>query len=158
MNKISAVTIRPARLTDTGAITELWRTLGWFAHINEEPQADTEARVARHLELCFADDSHMVLVAENGDGAFTGFVSVHWLPYLFLTGPEGYITELFVVESERGKGIGRTLLSEVAKRARDRGCSRLQLVTGKDRDSYKIYHKLGWKERPELADFVLHLV
>lgn len=157
MKKISDVTIRPARLTDTGAIAELWRALGWFPHINEESQADTEARIARHLELCFADDSHMVLVAENSDGAFAGFVSVHWLPYLFLTGPEGYITELFVVETERGKGIGRTLLSEVGKRAIERGCSRLQLVTGKDHDSYKIYHKLGWKERPELADFVLHL-
>lgn len=158
MKKNPNVTIRSARLADTGAIAELWRELRWFPHINEEPQADTEARIARHLELCFADDSHMVLVAENSDGAFTGFVSVHWLPYLFLNGPEGYITELFVVESERGKGIGRRLLDEVGKRARERGCSRLQLVTGKDRDSYKIYHKLGWKERPDLADFVLHLV
>jgi GNAT superfamily N-acetyltransferase len=157
MNKLSDVTVRPARLTDTSAIAELWRALRWFSHINEEPKSDTEGRIARQLELCFADDSHMVLVAENGDGAFTGFVSVHWLPYLFLTGPEGYVTELFVVESERGKGIGRRLLDEVSKRAIERGCSRLQLVTGKDRDSYKFYHKLGWKERPELADFVLHL-
>jgi GNAT superfamily N-acetyltransferase len=157
MKKLSDVTIRCARLADAGAIAELWRALGWFAHINEEPKAATEARIGRHLELCFADDSHLVLVAENSDGAFLGFVSVHWLPYLFLSGPEGYITELFVVESERGKGIGRMLLSEVGVRARERGCSRLQLVTGRDRDSYKVYHKLGWKERPELADFVLHL-
>jgi GNAT superfamily N-acetyltransferase len=158
MSKLSDVIIRPARLTDAGAIVELWRALGWFPHIDDEPRADTEARIAGHLELCFADDSHMVLVAENGGGAFAGFVSVHWLPYLFLAGPEGYITELFVVESERGKGIGSMLLSEVGERAKERGCSRLQLVTGKARDSYKFYHKLGWKERPELADFVLQSV
>ena len=157
MNTLSEVTIRSARLNDAGAIADVWRGLGWFPHIDDETQPGTEARISRHLELCFADDSHMVLVAENGGGAFAGFVSVHWLPYLFLAGPEGYITELFVVESERGKGIGRTLLSEVGKRAKERGCSRLQLVTGKAHDSYKIYHKLGWKERPELADFVLHL-
>ena len=30
------------------------------------------------------------------------------MPYLFLNGPEGYVSELFVPESERGKARSRT--------------------------------------------------
>ena len=74
-----------------------------------------------------------------------------------LAGPEGYVTELFVLESERGKGIGRKLLETMRANAVERGCIRLQLVTGRERVSYKMYKNLGWKERPEIADFVLYL-
>ncbi len=152
------VTIRPAIVEDAGAIAAIFRELGWFAHINAELPADTEARISRHIKLCLADNSHSILVAENATHGVVGYISVHWLPYLMLAGPEGYISELFVKESERGKGIGHKLLGAVKERATGRGCARLQLMTGKDRASYEIYRKLGWKERPEIADFILTLL
>ena len=52
MKKHTDITIRPATSADVGAIASILRELGWFAHINEEPPADTEARIARYLELC----------------------------------------------------------------------------------------------------------
>lgn len=76
---------------------------------------------------------------------------------MMLPGPEGYVSELFIFESERGKGIGRALLDAVREEALGRGCTRLQLVTASSRDSYDIYLKWGWMERPHLADFVLPL-
>ncbi|MDY6916558.1 MAG: hypothetical protein SVP26_01230 [Chloroflexota bacterium] len=94
--------VRPATLNDTGAIASILRELGWFAHISGESAGDTEARVARHFELCGADDSHTVLVTEDGRGEVAGYVAVHWLPYLMLGGPEGYVSELFVREGARG--------------------------------------------------------
>ncbi len=152
------VTIRPVIAEDAAAIEAIFRELGWFPHIDAELPADTQARISRHIALCLADKSHTVLVAETSTHEVVGYISVHWLPYLMLAGPEGFISELFVKESERGKGIGHKLLDAAKERAMERGCGRLQLMTGKNRASYEIYQKLGWKERPEIADFILPLL
>jgi GNAT superfamily N-acetyltransferase len=105
------------------------------------------------------DDSHSVFVAESADGRLTGYVSVHWLPYLFLRGPEGYVSELFVSEDHRGNGIGSGLLDMVTREASDRGCVRLMLVTVRTRDSYVrgFYTQRGWVERSEVANMVYEL-
>lgn len=152
-------TIRLATLDDTGAIAAILRELGWFSHIDNESVAETEARVARHFELCSADDSHTVLVAEDGRGEVTGYAAVHWLPYLMLAGPEGYVSELFVRQGARGQGVGRRLLEAVRQRAVERGCTRLMLVNLQSRESYKrgFYTKAGWSERLEVSNFVLPL-
>jgi len=39
-----------------------------------------------------------------------------------------YLEDLFVIESWRGKGLGRRLLAELARLAIDRGCARLDWV------------------------------
>jgi ribosomal protein S18 acetylase RimI-like enzyme len=151
--------VRPATPADVPAIAAILRGLGWFAFINDEATAKTETRVKKHLRLCMADDSHLVLVAEDAKGAIIGYVAVHWLPYLMLPGPEGYVSELFVSEAARGMGVGTKLLEAVEDAAVTRGCSRLMLVNRKTRESYKrgFYRKLGWEEREEFANFVLHL-
>jgi GNAT superfamily N-acetyltransferase len=81
------------------------------------------------------------------------------LPYLILAGPEGYVSELFVSDSARGIGIGTQLLKAVEAMAISRGCSRLMLLNRKTRESYErgFYRRLGWEEREEFANFVLHL-
>ena len=151
--------IRLATPDDVPAIAGLLRGLGWFTFINDEATARTETRVKKHLRLCMADDSHTVLIAEEAKGAVLGYVAVHWLPYLMLPGPEGYVSELFVMETARGVGVGTRLLEAVKDMAVSRGCSRLMLVNRKTRESYKrgFYRKLGWEERGEFANFVLHL-
>jgi GNAT superfamily N-acetyltransferase len=95
-------------------------------------------------------------VAANEDGRLIGYVAVHWLPYLFLSGPEGFISELFVAETARSSGVGKLLLQTVESEAKERGCSRLQLINFKNRESYqrKFYQKAGWEERPDGASFV----
>jgi GNAT superfamily N-acetyltransferase len=150
--------IRPAVLEDAPAISAILRELDYFTHIVNVSAQEVTDRVARHLELCIADDSHAVLVAENETGV-VGYAAVHWLAYLLLPGPEGYLSELFVREGERGTGIGTALLEAVIERARDIGCYRLMLTNGRDRPAYRrgFYQKRGWTERPYIANFVLLL-
>lgn len=147
--------IRLAEERDAAQVAELLRAIGWFQHIEAEPTEATAARVLRHLTQCLADDSHTIYVAVAG-GEIVGYAAAHWLPCLFLPGPEGFISELFVREEARGAGVGKALLASVIREAQERGCCRLQLVNHKSRDSYRraFYAKNGWEERDEAALFV----
>ena len=151
--------IRPARQSDAGDLSALIRGLGLFPRLEGEDAALTAQRVARHLEMCLADDSHTTLVATRDDGSVIAYAAVHRLPYLFLAGPEGYLSELFVTESWRGCGVGTALLDAVASSARDRGCARLMLEAVKHRESYArgFYPQRGWTEREDVANMVREL-
>ena len=152
------ITIRKAEIEDAASLARLLRSFGWFAAFEDENAEASSERVRRHLELCQADDSHSVYVAE-ADGNIQGYVSVHWLPYLILAGPEGYVSELFIQEEGRGQGLGTRLLEVVKTEARQRGCSRLMLLNNRGRESYlrQFYTKNGWQERPEMANFICRL-
>ena len=121
--------IRKANAEDAPQLAELLRDIGWFDSIKSEPMEVATRRVRLHTERCLADDSHSIFVAEEPDGTIVGYGSVHWLPYLFLQGPEGYVSELFVRDSARGQGVGRALLQNIEAEARARGCARLSLIT-----------------------------
>jgi len=153
------IKIRKATDQDAPAIAELLRSLGLFAHINAETPQATREHVSRHLRLCHTDNSHSVFVALDTAGEIVGYCAVHWLPYLLLSGPEGYVSELFLRESSRGLGIGGQLLETIKAEAKERGCSRLMLLNLRDRESYKrgFYKKQGWEERPEAINFLLRM-
>lgn len=85
--------IREALLSDAPALAELLRQIGWWPMFEEETQAENLARVAQLLALDLADDSHSVYIAEDmTNGALLGYIAAHWLPYLFLRGAEGFIS------------------------------------------------------------------
>jgi N-acetylglutamate synthase-like GNAT family acetyltransferase len=154
------IQIRKAKTTDVPAISNILRSLNLSASINNEEATSTQQRVQKHFELCMSDDSHLILVAQTPKGEIAGYCAVHWLPYLILAGPEGYVSELFISEEFRGQGIGNNLLEAVKVEAQNRGCSRLMLLNIRDRDSYKrqFYSKHGWEERPDAANFVFQLI
>jgi GNAT superfamily N-acetyltransferase len=106
-----------------------------------------------------ANESHSTFVAEDPTGVVAGYSSVHWRPYLFMSGPEGFVSELFVSEGARGQGVGRELLRVIESEARARGCQRLSLTNLRDRESYQrqFYVKAGWRERAEAANFIYTL-
>jgi GNAT superfamily N-acetyltransferase len=155
---MTEVHIRKANLEDAAAIATIMRDLGWFERINAESPEATTQKIARHLELCHADNSHLVYVAEV-EGMVQGYAAVHFVPYLIFDGPEGYVSELFIAESARGQGIGTKLLDVIAREARARGCSRLGLLNNRVRESYRreFYKKRGWQERDNYVHFILKL-
>ncbi|HEX2229097.1 MAG TPA: GNAT family N-acetyltransferase [Candidatus Binatia bacterium] len=144
---------------DAAALAELLRDIGWFATLNDKPIETVTAQIELQIAQCLADNSHSIYVAESSVGKIAGYTSVHWLPYLFMAGPEGYVSELFVHSNARGQGIGDELMRAVEVDARARGCSRLSLVNLRHRESYlrKFYIKAGWEERPEAANFLYRI-
>ncbi|MCB0172482.1 MAG: GNAT family N-acetyltransferase [Anaerolineae bacterium] len=152
--------IRRATLDNALGIAMLLHDLGWSDRIAAEKPNETADRIGRHLALCQADDSHSVYVAETDEAEIVGYISVHWLPYLIHLGPEGFISELFVKSSFRGRRIGSRLLATVEAEAEQRGCARLGLINNRERESYhrQFYKKQGWEERDWAANFVKWLM
>jgi GNAT superfamily N-acetyltransferase len=144
---------------DAPALAELLLDIGWFAALNDKPIETATAQVERQIAQCLHDNSHSIYVAESSARPVAGYTSVHWLPYLFMTGPEGYVSELFVHSSARGHGLGTDLLQAVEAEARVRGCSRLSLINLRNRESYlrKFYIKAGWEERVNAANFIYRI-
>lgn len=151
--------IRQIHLQDAASLAGLLRSLDTVPHFQNEDVETTTAQVYRHLTQCLEDTSHSMYVAVSPDGSVVGYGAVHWLPYLFLSGPEGFVSELFIHQAARGLGLGTRLLSVIEAEAKMRGCSRLQLINLRSAESYKrgFYEKAGWRERVEVADFVFLL-
>jgi GNAT superfamily N-acetyltransferase len=152
-------TIRRAVQEDAPGIADLARAIGWFHWMNEQPPDVVESRLSQHLALCLQGDSHSVYIAETDYGEIIGFTSVHWSAYLIHHGLEGYVSELFVRESERGQGLGCSLLESVTEEAKSRGCARLLLLNVRTRESYQreFYRKQGWLEWEDAAVFIYPL-
>ena len=153
------VRIRLMLEADAEHIAKILRETGWFDHMAEEASNEAALRIRAQIAMCLADDSHTVYVAENASGQVVGYASTHWLPSLFLPGSQGYVSELFVEDSYRGKRIGARLLDAVASDGSRRNCWRLMLTTNRTRESYRreFYSKRGWIERDTIANFVLKL-
>jgi GNAT superfamily N-acetyltransferase len=151
--------LRKATIEDAEALASLLTEIGWFEVFRNESLEESSRRVRAELELCLADDSHLVCVAQSEEGKIIGYVSVHWLPYLFMRGPEAYVSELFVRDGARGHGVGGLLLQAVETEARSRGCTRMSLTNLRHRESYKrqFYVKAGWTERSDAANFIYQI-
>src|SRR5438874_28338 len=68
----------------------------------------------------------------------------------FLAQPGLYLEDLYVLESHRGKGIGKSLLVNLAKIAVERNCGRLEwAVLDWNVDAIGFYEKLGAKPNSE---------
>ena len=148
--------IRKANTSDSEPIAVILRELGWFDQILSDPLSDSAERVRLNIQMCLADQSHSIYVAENENGEVLGYVTAHWLPYLFLPGPEGFITELFVRASARGQKIGTGLLEVVKAEARERDCFRLSTLNRRNRESYQrlFLEKNGWETREGMVNFI----
>ena len=149
--------IRHAQVADAAGLANLLRALtDDLPRFAAEPPELTLGRVTAALTNEAA--AHTLLVTEDG-GALTGFIHAMRQPSLLHSGGEGFVSALFIRPEERGRNLGRALLAAIEGEARARGCSRLSLLNMRQRPSYGrgFYAGLGWRERPEAANFVLEL-
>ncbi len=90
------------------------------------------------------------LVAEDDDGRVIG--SAHCLIHskTWDIAPCCYLEDLFVAQSERGRGIGRALMEAVVREARRLGAGDLYWFTNKgNKTARQLYDQIG-----KLSDFV----
>ena len=133
--------IRPATPEDVPVILDLIRGLALY---EREPHA-VEITEAQLLRDGFAPTRRFECLIAEEDGAPAGF-ALFFPIYSTWQGDSLYLEDLFVRPEFRGRGIGKSLLSRVARLAADRGCARLQwAVLDWNQSAIDFYHSIGAK-------------
>jgi ribosomal protein S18 acetylase RimI-like enzyme len=147
------VKIRPLRADDLDDIMRLHRELGW----NPAFRADGSTLRGRLTTLTDVENA-LLLVAELGDEV-AGYIHGEIVTYLLFAGREMLVSELFVREKSRGKGVGSALLTAIEAEAVKRKCFRISVLNSRERESYKrsFYPSLGYEERTQVANFTKRL-
>lgn len=149
----SGVTVlRDATRTDAAAIHGLIHELAEYERLAHEHVGDVAA-LERHLfgPQPFAH----VVIAERGV-ELAGFALYFFSYSTFRCQPSLYLEDLFVRPALRGNGIGRKLLAELARRALDSDCGRMEwAVLDWNEPSIGFYRGLGALPMDEWTTFRL---
>lgn len=133
---------RPAHVGDLGALLALIAddTLGK----NRELDAANPSYL-KAFDAISADPNQQLLVAEL-DGRIIGMAQLSFIPGLSRGGAWRCNVEAVRIASDvRGQGFGAQLMRACEARARERGCSLLQLTSDASRvDAHRFYRGLGY--------------
>ena len=131
--------VRPVAAADFRAVCALLAELG-----RPSVTSRTEPVCKRTFEADLADPAADHLIALDHDGTPVGFCSLHYRRRLNHASEEAWIPDLIVADRVRGTGIGRALLAEAERRARERGCHLLTLESGHQRKrAHAVYLAAG---------------
>lgn len=116
------VTLRPAVPDDIPLIIELITELADYERLVHEVKADAQ-RMHDHL---FGPRPYAEVLIGEVDGQPQGFALFFHNYSTWLSQPGIYLEDLFVRPAARGAGLGKALLTELARLAVERGCGRLE--------------------------------
>ena len=129
--------VRPATPDDAAALAEL------IAEFNG-PQGDAQETAAR-LSAC--DGLEVALLAWTPSGA-AGFACLRVTPAVGSREPHALLTELYVREAHRRRGVAGALIRAAEALARRQGADALYLFTGRQNVGAKaFYERMGYESR-----------
>jgi ribosomal protein S18 acetylase RimI-like enzyme len=128
---------------DYPAVLQLWQEAGPGIHVRRSDQPE---EIAKKLQR----DPDLFLVAEI-DQLIIGSVLGGF------DGRRGLMYHLAVAEAHRSQGIGASLMDELERRLRAKGCIRYYLLVTRDnQEAIQFYKARGW-ERMELYTYAKDL-
>ena len=147
-----SISIRPAEPGDEKVVLGFINELADYEKLKSEVVA-TEKDLSRTL---FADTPKVfALIAERG-GAPVGF-ALYFFNYSTFLGKHGlYLEDLYVRETERGRGVGMALLARLAAIAKENDCGRMEWwVLDWNKPAIAFYESIGAKAMDEWTVFRL---
>ena len=123
------MTIRLASIEDHAALAGIFLSVRRSTFVWEDPasfQLD---------DFASATEGELIHVAETAENGIVGFIS--------LWEPEQFVHHLFIANGHRGKGIGRALIDDLARR--QPGPFRLKCVAGNS-VALSFYKRSGWAQ------------
>ena len=136
---MSSVTIRPARPDDAETILAMIRDLARFEMAEHAVKASA-ADLRR--DGWGADRKFEALIAEL-DGGAVGF-ALFFHTYSTWEGRAGiYVEDIYVADAARGRGVGRRLMTALARLTVQRRCARLDLSVLDWNPACGFYESLG---------------
>jgi GNAT superfamily N-acetyltransferase len=132
--------IRPATENDVSLILRLIHELAEFEKLSHEVVA-TEQSLAESL-FGSTRRAEALIGEENGTPVSFALFFHNFSTFLGHSGI--YLEDLYVTPAARGKGYGKTLLSQIAKIAVERNCGRCEWsVLDWNKNAIQMYKKLG---------------
>ena len=142
----ASVRIRPGTVKDVPAIVSLIRGLAKYEHLTHEVRTSPK-RLRRDG---FGPHRYFETLISYRDGRAVGFALYFFAYSTFACRPTLYIEDIFVLPEERGRGIGKALLVELARVATRKDCGRMEwAVLDWNTPAIKFYQKLGANLRKE---------
>jgi GNAT superfamily N-acetyltransferase len=133
--------VRAARRDDFEAVVGLLELLG-RPLVTSETEADCRAVYDEQI----VDPNSHHIVAEDSSGV-VAFASLHFRGRLNQATEEAWIPDLIVAERARRQGVGRALLDEAERHARERGCHVLSLESGYQRaEAHHMYRQFRMRD------------
>ena len=140
------IVLRIATVDDVGLILDFIRQLADYEKLTDEVVTD-EDQLRQSL---FGERRVAEVVIASYEGEPAGFALFFHNFSTFLGRPGVYLEDLYVVPELRGRGIGRALLSYLARLAVERGCGRLEWwVLDWNEPAIRFYERLGAKAMEE---------
>jgi len=141
-----SVTIREFSFpNDYAEILKLWESMESGINVGI---SDTPGEIQKKLER----DPDLFLVAEINDQIIGTAIGA-------FDGRRGLIYHLAVHKEKRSKGIAKSLLNEVEKRLKAKGCIKVLMVAFKDNiPAIQLYKSQGWHHVEEDIVFAKELV
>jgi predicted N-acetyltransferase YhbS len=130
--------IRPAAANDADAIRRLLIEFGY--------EAGDLAHVDDRLRAKQLEPGPCVFVCErNGDVIAVGSINI--TDVLERPAPQARVGILIVRPAERGRGVGRALVAQLERAARDSGCSRIDLTSAHTlTEAHAFWTALGYQQ------------
>jgi GNAT superfamily N-acetyltransferase len=146
--------LRIAGRADVATVTGLIGEFRDFLDGEEPSNAQIESVVS---ELVGDPHTEYLLIGDPE----SGFAQIRYRLSVWQPGEDAWLEDVFVRESERGKGFGRTLVEAAIERARSRGCGRIQLETNRNNEgAVALYESVGfsashlpdyWGDAPDIC-------
>ena len=149
--------IRPATVNDVPAILRLVKALAEYEKLADQVTATEEL----FRKFGFGKKKYYyALIAEKIDGtekSQIGFALYFFTFSTFLSKPTLYLEDLFVLPEYRGNGVGKALLTALAKIALQRGCGRMEwAVLDWNEPAIQFYKNLGARPLNDWTTFRLN--
>ena len=134
--------VRALEERDREAWRPLWDDYNAF-YRNTPSDTVTEATFSR---LCARTDGFIGLAALDRDDQLVGIAHAVLHPSTWTIATYCYLEDLFVAESVRGQGLGRSMMEGVLQRAHERECRRVELDTEEHNETaLALYGGFGFK-------------
>lgn len=144
--------IRPASEEDVSLILSLIKELAEYEKLSDEVTASEDSlRQSLFGPVKYAE----VIIAEyNGETAGQALYFHNFST--FVGRPGVYLEDLYVRPAFRGKGIGKALLDEVIRIAKERNCGRVEwVVLDWNSPAIEFYQKMGAEQMKQWYIFRL---
>jgi GNAT superfamily N-acetyltransferase len=141
---LRALRVRPAAEADVPLVLRFIRELAEYERLLHEVEA-TEEDFRR---LLFGNPPRAEALVAEWEGAPAGFALWYYSVSTFDGRAKLYVEDVFVNPEARGRGIGRAIFAELARRTIAQGCSRMEWsVLDWNAPSIAFYRSIGARPR-----------